>query len=594
MIERALWTSISVGFVFGLCLTPVAGGIARAWGVVAKPRPDRWSGRPVPMLGGLAIYAALLLGCLASSAVSHNVAGILMGGGLLLVIGALDDRYGFKPQTKLIGQILGACLLAAMGIGFKLRPAEFISIAASIFWIVAIINAINLMDNMDGLAPGVSLIAAAFLSIQLALGGNLPEACLALALTGALTAFMFFNFPPARIFMGDAGSMSVGIILAGLSLSTGLFSGQKLGAISVLVGPALVLAVPLFDVFLVTITRTMRGKSISEGGKDHSSHRLVLLGLSERKTLLILYLLAGMAGLAGLQVGTSTSFGVSLILVPLLWIVLGLFFAYLARIQIKEGKKQVKGKVSVIVGWVFKRRMIEVLMDLGLSFICFCLAYFIRFDFAPWPIYRTQVIHMLPWVMALTIGALHLAGIYRGVWEHYGIRDIYRFAGAMALAVMACVWVAVLVYRFDMYPRSVFPLYGILMFLAILAVRTSFHFFDMMLAAAPQGQGVVIVGTDAAARMVYSDIGSSDKKWKVVAFLDDNPDRHGTAVFGVPVVDVKGLPGLDRRNPFARIVVTETEISPETSRVLSDYARDSAKHLQRFRISYEDWVSRES
>lgn len=577
-----------VAFVVCLAATPFVARLADRLGIVAKPRKDRWAGRPVPMLGGLAIFLASTAGFLSGgSGLSMPAAGLLLGGAFLLVVGALDDKFAFRPQTKLTAQVLGACIVTGFGVGFKLRPIEFFNVLVSIFWIVTIINAINLMDNMDGLAPGVSLVAAIFLTLQLAQSALPDRAALSAALTGALAGFLVFNFPPASIFMGDAGSLSVGVMLAGLSLSNSLFAEQKLGALSVFLGPALVLAVPLLDVLLVTVTRIMRGQPISQGGRDHSSHRLIQMGLSERKALLVFYVLAAIAGLVGSQLAQRMTLWRSIIMVPLSWIPLGLFFAWLARLRMVEGSAPSGDRMALIVGWVFKRRMLEVVTDLSLAFLCLCLAYFLRFEFQFDPIYREQVAASAPWVLGLTLASLSAAGVYGGHWEHYGVNDVFRLGKGVGTAVLACYAVATLLHRFEHFPRSIYFLYGVVTFICLLSVRASFQFFDIYLTPHPASRALIVgVGTDA--RTALAHLVGVEGRSAIAGFVD--PDSAGTVtqLKGLPVFRLDQVPSLAGGTEFSRFIIAEPHLLPDQLTALKHCAARTGKQLQTFEIRFVD------
>lgn len=577
-----------IGLLVSVLLTPLVGRLAERLGIVAKPRKDRWAGRPVPMLGGVAIYIAAASGLLiGADSMSTPTVGLLLGGLFLLVVGALDDKYAFRPQTKLTLQVLGACIVTGFGVGFKLRPVEFFNVLLSIFWIVAIINAINLMDNMDGLAPGVSLIAAASLAFQLS-GTDMPaRAAMSAALAGALGGFLIFNFPPARIFMGDAGSLSVGVMLAGLSLSNSLFAEQKLGALSVLLGPALVLAVPLLDVLLVSVTRILRGQPISQGGRDHSSHRLIRMGLSERKALVVFYVLAAVAGLLGSQLAQGMSLWRSVIIVPLSWIPLGLFFAWLAKVRVVADVGRPDGRMALIVGWVFKRRMLEVVMDLSLAFVCLCLAYLIRFDFTFEAIYRNQVVASAPWVIGLTLASLNASGVYGGHWEHYGVGDVFRLAKGVGTAVLCCIAVAVVLHRFEHFPRSIFPLYGGVLFVGLMAVRASFQFFDLYLAEQPAARSL-IVGVGPEARTALAHLAGVAGKSSVAGFVDPNSTGSISQLKGLPVFRLDELEGLGSECAHHRLILAESQISLEHLALLKEHSTKTGKQLQRFEVRCSD------
>lgn len=585
---QELLRPVGVALAAALALTPLVGWLARRLDVVAKPRADRWSGRPVPLLGGVAVFLAASAGLFAASAeATLTTAGLMLGASFLLVIGALDDRFAFRPQTKLVAQVLGACLVTGFGVGVVSSPVQALNIPLSIFWIVAVINAINLLDNMDGLAPGISLIAAAFLALQLAASGMASLAALAAALTGALAGFLCFNFPPARIFLGDAGSLSIGLLLAGMSLSNALFANQKLGAVSVLFGPALVLAVPILDVLLVIVTRALRGQPVSQGGRDHSSHRLIQLGLSERKALLVFYSLALVAGFVGLQLASGIGRLRAAAYVALSWIPLGLFFAWLARVRVISEQSAPPGTMGVLIGWVFKRRMMEVLLDLALAYVCLCLAYGLRFDFDLLPSYKAQLTASVPWVLGITLAAYHASGVYSGFWEHYGIRDVVQFGKAAAGATLCCIALAVVLYRYEAFPRSVFPLYGLLLFLSTLGVRTTFQLLDLYLGAAGPRRAVII-GVGPAALAAYAHLTAREGRRIVAAFVDPRGQRTAK-LYGLPVMTLDELARLNGDLSYERLLLAVDADFPVFSDALRVHAVRTGKALERFEVRFSEW-----
>lgn len=568
-------------------MMPLVGRMAVRLGVVAAPRADRWAGRPVPMLGGVAIFIATAGGLLVGSIyLTTHAVGLLLGGLFLLAVGALDDKYSFRPQTKLVAQTLGACIVTGFGVGLAPNQLGSINVIVSIFWVVAIINAINLLDNMDGLAGGVSLIAAIFMAIQFADAGAPVRASLAASLAGSLLGFLCFNFPPARIFMGDAGSLSVGVLLGGLSLSNALMANQKLGALSVLFGPALVLAIPILDVSLVTITRLLRGQAISQGGRDHSSHRLIKMGLSERKALLVFYGLAAVSGVFGLLVSEGIGRLRGVVYVALSWIPLGLFFAWLAKVHVADEKAVApKGRVGLLVGWVFRRRMVEVVMDLGLAYVCFCLAYGLRFDFDLLPKYREQIGVSIPWVLGVTVATYHAMGVYSGFWENYGIRDVLRFGKAAGSATLCCIAVAVVLYRYDAYPRSVFPLFGMLLFLSTMGVRSSFQFLDVMLVEAGPRR-VVIYGVGHSALAAYAHLTAVEGRGIVAAFVDPTGERKAR-IYGLPIVSLDDLSRLNGELSHDRVIAAD--LTPGSQEALRAYATRYGKSVQQYESRLTDW-----
>ncbi|MGH7341508.1 MAG: glycosyltransferase family 4 protein, partial [Candidatus Rokuibacteriota bacterium] len=282
----APWVAGPAALLIVALLTPVVIRVSRRLGWVAQPTDERWHRRPTALMGGVAIFVGLL-GATALFAPDAALWPVWAGCGLMFATGLVDDRRGVRPAAKLVLQIVGAVLfLAATDILGSGWPWFFVPFA--VLWVVGITNAVNLLDNMDGLAAGVVGIAASFLAAFSALEGYDPGVVGALSLAGAAFGFLLFNFQPARIFMGDCGSLPLGYGVATLAILVNART-TGLGDFSVYVVSAMVLAVPIFDTTLVTFVRAAAGRSLARGGRDHSSHRLVLLGLSERQATLTLY-----------------------------------------------------------------------------------------------------------------------------------------------------------------------------------------------------------------------------------------------------------------------------------------------------------------
>lgn len=281
-----------LAFLLSIFLTPLLRRAALRAGFLDEPRPYKLHREPVALLGGVGIYFSFVFSIMASSDLEKPLLGILLGSSLLLLLGLADDRWEMSPQVKLIGQGVAALVAIAFGIEVSFLGTPYLNVPLTLLWVVGIINAFNLLDNMDGLSAGVALIAAstfAVLAIRYAEVGpeQLPTSMAAATLAGSCLGFLRYNFKPASIFMGDAGSMILGYILAALAA---LGSWRSPTTPTSILIPLLVLAYPIFDTTLVTILRWRAGRPIFQGGKDHSSHRLVSLGLGEMEVVLLIYL----------------------------------------------------------------------------------------------------------------------------------------------------------------------------------------------------------------------------------------------------------------------------------------------------------------
>src|SRR3954466_1890126 len=282
------------GLSAGLCtlLTALMITLARKRRWVFEPRSDRWAQKPVAKFGGVPIIVTLL----AAGAALHlpyRLQIVVWLSTCMALLGLMDDIFQVPASAKFSLQALIAGAAAWAGIVYPLFASNTANVVFTIFWLVAITNAFNLLDNMDGLSPGVGLITALNTALILSAPHD-PLSWLAMAFAGTLLGFLIFNFYPAKIFMGDTGSLFLGFLLACFSV----LSAQRISStISILFVPALVFFLPLFDMALVSVTRRINGRAISAGAKDHTSHRLVMLGLSDRKAVVTLYAIAAASGL---------------------------------------------------------------------------------------------------------------------------------------------------------------------------------------------------------------------------------------------------------------------------------------------------------
>lgn len=273
-------------------------------GFVDSPAQRKLHSTPMPLMGGVAIFGGAVLAVIAFVPQFPNtVAGVLLALSVVALVGLLDDRYSLPAWAKLAGQFAGMLILALFDIRVKLPLPDIINYVITFLWLAGISNAINFLDNMDGLSAGVSGVAAAFIMLLGLQNDQFLVAGLAAAVLGACLGFLRFNFKPAQIFMGDAGSLFLGFLLALLGLQLRFPANSSFVTWMV---PVFVLALPIFDMTLVVISRLRRGVSPNTAGKDHLSHRLVKYGFSQREAVLSLYLLTGAGGMIAVFITEAT------------------------------------------------------------------------------------------------------------------------------------------------------------------------------------------------------------------------------------------------------------------------------------------------
>ena len=277
--------------------TPLVRCVALQMGILDQPVARKIHRAPVPLMGGVAIYVAFIasLAIWGERSYVNEIVGIFAGATLVSIVGALDDSRGLGSYFKLAVQVVAAGILIISGVHVRLFSG-IMDIILTLFWVVGITNAFNLLDNMDGLSSGIATIAAAFFTLLAAMSDQYLVGTLAAALCGACVGFLVYNWNPARVFMGDTGSLFLGFLLAAVGIK--LRFPMNSASVTWLI-PALILALPIFDTTLVFVSRLRRGKNpLTSAGKDHVSHRLARLTGSRREAVLLCYLIAGATGLA--------------------------------------------------------------------------------------------------------------------------------------------------------------------------------------------------------------------------------------------------------------------------------------------------------
>ena len=296
MIEVFITTT-----VVAYLITPLFRKIAFKTGYLDEPRNTKVHAHPTPLLGGLSIYIAFMVGLFITVNVfgSPRLVGIASGSLLLLAVGMIDDKMGMMPELKLLAQFLASMAVVKSGVRIEFLGNYYLNTIFTYLWLVGITNSFNLLDNMNGLSAGIAVIASAFFGIAMWSSGQVEIAAISFAMAGACLGFLKHNFPRANIFMGDSGSLVIGFVLASIAI---LGSWKTRFLTTSLAMPAVILAYPIFDTTLVTIMRLLEGRSVFQGGRDHSSHRLALLGLRRRGTVLVIYGICITLGLSALLI----------------------------------------------------------------------------------------------------------------------------------------------------------------------------------------------------------------------------------------------------------------------------------------------------
>ncbi|MCI0567251.1 MAG: hypothetical protein L0Z52_03555 [Acidobacteria bacterium] len=568
---------VSVGallLAFAVCVavTPLVIKLASRYGLVSKPKADRWNLRTTPLMGGVAIYLGVTASVLSFSELGQEMAGVLCGGTLIFLLGVIDDLVQIKPSSKFLGEILAACVVLYAGLKFDLIPNPFLNIFLTLLWVVGITNAFNLLDNMDGLSAGVAAISA-LTTFVFSLIQGLPEiSILSLAVLGATLGFLIFNFKPARIFMGDCGSLFLGFTLA---CTTILGSWEQASNLfGILAIPALALGVPIFDTLLVTVSRVISGRSVASGGRDHTSHRLVALGMSERKAVVSLYLLCGALGATAIF-SVLFNLVVSGMITTLSIIMLAVFGLYLGQKRVyRYGPEETDTAGNGARGGFYnsfikhKIRILEVAIDTCLISLAFVASYVLRFDGVIPPRFEHQIATTLPALIAIQLSLFYYFGLYRIIWVYMDVHDLVTIAKAVFSGTVVVVLAIVGLTHFDGYSRVVFVLNAFLLLVLVTGSRMLFRFFREYFAGLPRrGHRLLIVGAGDAGEMILREIRNNPGlEYQPVGFIDDDIAKRGKRIHGLPVFGGReALPGITHSERVDEILIAIPSLS-ETER----------------------------
>jgi UDP-GlcNAc:undecaprenyl-phosphate/decaprenyl-phosphate GlcNAc-1-phosphate transferase len=537
--------SFLVATLTGLAVGAGVLRLAPLYGAVVPPRPDRWHSATTPTMGGIAIAVATVVGFsvgLAGPLLETDIVewlAVLTAGLAMFVVGFFDDRLQLSPVAKLVASLaVGAFLVFALA-GVEpdgALPTSYTLIGT--IWFAGLCHAFNLLDNMDGLAAGVALIATAFMAALIGSALGVGLFILLISLVGALAGFLYWNRPRARLFMGDCGSLFIGAILGGVSLVPVFHA--RIAFVSPTLLAVLILVVPLFDTAFVLVLRRLAGRSATRGGTDHVSHRLVSLGFSERSALRILFALGLIGGLtAWILVRWNTVEPMLIVaLFAVLVILTGIYLARVPAYNAEDFKALQKSSFAPFLkDLAFKWHVGEVLLDLVLITVCYYAAFRLRFEGDELLAFLPYFTASLPVILGVKLAALYTSGLYRRSWETFGFRDLAAVARGVGMGSLLTVAVAYYLYRGQGSSRVVLVLDGLLLALAIFATRASFRTMNLVASARNRRhRRVLVYGAGGYGRLLVREM-RANSGWKMnpVGFIDDDPMKVHRWIVGVPV-----------------------------------------------------------
>jgi UDP-GlcNAc:undecaprenyl-phosphate GlcNAc-1-phosphate transferase len=586
--------------ILALAIVPACRTIAVRLGRVAQPRGDRWHRRPIALFGGVAIGLTVLAGLLIFEIGRQNGV-LLVCGALIFLTGLADDLLSLKASTKLVIEIALASVFLFFGFRLNWTVSLTLDTLLTLVWVVGMTNAFNLLDNMDGLCAGIALIVGGVLLIDLVPmqpgTERFFQAQYLALLLGAVAGFLVYNFHPASIFMGDSGSLLLGLSFGALTLSHAPHVAAKSNPLSVVIAPVLVLLIPILDTALVTASRILSGRDPSEGGRDHSSHRLVAIGLSERAAVMLLWFLAAVGGALGLAVD-YLNLSWSGLAAALFLLTMAIFAVYLGRVRVYDDADERAidrdTLTPLVANFLFKRRVAEIVLDLCLVSIAYYAAYRLRFEGAEFGPHFPEFLRSLPIVLAAQLLALFIVGIYRGVWRYFGLMDTVAVVKGVFAGTLAAQLVTLYVFRADSYSRTVFVIDALLLAVLLTASRMSFRLIGEALHRnLKAATRVVIYGAgDGSALVVSEMMKAQDGRYRILGFIDDDPRFQRMRVQGSPVLGgYDSLVSLATSGVVDTIVISARIIAVERLSQLESLCTENGLTLLRLHVGLEQVIA---
>ena len=578
-----------LSFAIAALSLPLVKRLARRSGITATPYSDSEGAESSPLLGGVSIVAAILI----SLTIAGALPGWMLGGTLgLFVVGLIDDAIVLKPLRKFLMQVAVVLFVVAAGPRFGLAPWPLVGASLAAFWLLSTVNAFNLIDGLDGLAAGVGIAASAAIAVIGATHGDMAMTFQGLAIGGALAGFLLFNLYPASIFMGDCGALALGLLLGAIALRAGGLAALQ-SRPSRYVVPILVMLVPLLDIAIVSVSRMATGSPISRRGLDHSHHRLLLLGLSERRAVGVCWGVASLSAVCAVVLAIMPHFYVvaTLPFIALAAALMALFMIDLTFDSNAPGiaYDNLRGPARFILTFAYKRRLAEASLDFVLILAAYFGAFLIRLDFKMNDILVEQMVGSAPWVLLATYVAFLAAGVYRGMWRYAGFADVLRFANGSLLAGILLLVGSL--FTPTLLSGTIEVLFVILLFNLLVGSRLSFRTLRKGIALLePASERVLIVGIgelgEAAARYIAS---LRSQSLRLVGFADDDGFKLGKVVHGRPVLgSLDDLEKIHAASQFNQILVATETLAADRMRLVLAFANLHHVAVRKFSIKLSE------
>ena len=613
-----------VFFAASLCslaLTPLVRSFARRLGAMDLPEERKIHSQPMPRLGGLSIFISYYLVLAVASRFdffhfpadffrTEHHAWIFLATGLVLGIGIVDDFRRLPPALKFLVQAMAGLIVAlfcykveVVSLPFGTLSLGIWAIPLTVFWIVAVINAINLLDGLDGLASGTAFIVCITMFAISLVGQNIGVALVSFILAGSTLGFLRYNFHPASIFLGDSGAYFLGFNLALLSLQSSL-KGTTTFAILI---PVLALGLPMMDTSLAMVRRLLKslhimevdseknvvkffyldGWSMFRADRGHIHHRLLDMGFTHKKAVILLYAISAILGGLVLSSVYLRSFNQALLITAV-----GIAaYVGIRKLGYKEVQVLSNGALLPLFDTpVINRRILRVFVDLAIISFAYYVAFLLRFegDFGQ---AKNYFVTTLPLVLMTKTVVFHFAGLYRGAWRYTNISDLMRMVRAVIFGCAASALLLWLLPGFGITSRAVLLIDFNLLLLFVVGARGSFRVLDYLHSSRSNlGRKVLIYGAGkSGVNALREFIHNPTLGLSPVGFIDDDQRNKGKQVNGYPVIaTLESLESILEKHSISEVVLAISEFPGERLERLSEICISHQIPLRRFQTRLEE------
>jgi UDP-GlcNAc:undecaprenyl-phosphate/decaprenyl-phosphate GlcNAc-1-phosphate transferase len=611
-----------IASICSLLLTPLVRSISRKIGVLDLPGERKIHDQPIPRLGGFAIFISFNLVLLIASQIGFfyfpqnfpkeiRFWWLLVASAIVLGLGAVDDFRRMPPSVKFSFQIIAGLIVSltiykieAINLPFETIHLGIWSIPATVLWVVAITNAINLLDGLDGLAAGTSFIVClAIFGISL-LNQNIGIALISAILAGGILGFLKYNFHPASIFLGDSGAYFMGFILSVLSLQGGL---KGTTTIAILI-PIIALGLPIIDTLLAMFRRLLKslhimevdqeknvvkffyldGWSMFKADREHIHHRLLQVGFTQKKAVMILYGVSLILGGLALSSVYFKNINYALLLTAI-----GIAsYIGISKLGYSEIQLLSNGALLPLFNTpVVNRRILRVFVDIAIISLSYYFAFLLRYEGNFDPV-KNYYLTTVPLVLATKIIIFHFAGLYRGAWRYTNISDLMRMVKAVIFGCIASALLLWLIPGLGITSRAALIIDFNLLLFFVVGARSSFRILEHLQATKNhlQGRNVLIYGVGkGGVNALREFLGNSRLGLKPVGFIDDDLRNQGKQVNGYPVLGtIDSIEEIFGKNSISEVIVTSDHISKEKLERLSAICSSHQISLRRFQTRLEE------